>query len=204
VLFRSDYAGTTSPNHVAYSFGQNCEQCHDTLDWNDAVFDHTGIVNACVTCHQTDYDNATNPNHVAMGLSTTCQQCHDTVDWHNATFDHTGVVNGCSNCHMPEYNATTNPKHSTAGYGTDCETCHDTLDWNNGQFNHPQFPIKSGKHKNFDCVDCHLTPPTYTQFSCTHCHDHSKSKMDGEHDDVNNYVWNSNNCYACHPNGKAP
>ncbi|MCC6406370.1 MAG: hypothetical protein IT453_04325 [Planctomycetes bacterium] len=199
---QTDYTSTTSPNHAGTGIGTNCEQCHDTLDWNNAVFDHTGITNGCVTCHQTDYNNTTSPNHAALGLGTTCQTCHDTVDWNNGTFDHTGVTNGCMSCHMPEYNATTNPKHSTAGFGTDCQTCHDTVDWNNGQFNHTQFPITSGKHKNFDCIECHLAPPNYIQFSCTHCHEHKKSSMDNEHQGVNNYTWTSNGCYACHPDGK--
>lgn len=198
----TDFQGTTSPDHEALGISTSCEQCHGTNTWFGAQFDHTGIVNGCVACHQTDYDNTTSPDHAVMGIGTNCEQCHDTLDWNNAQFDHTGITNGCVACHLPDYNGTTNPKHSTAGFGTDCETCHDTLDWNNGQFSHPQFPITTGKHKNFDCIDCHLAPPNYVQFSCTHCHEHSKSKMDGEHDDVNNYVWNSNNCYACHPDGK--
>ena len=47
-----------------------------------------------------------------------------------------------------------------------------------------------------------MIPGNYTTFSCTHCHEHSRREMGDEHSDVNGYVWESNACYQCHPDGK--
>jgi hypothetical protein len=221
----ADLARAKNPDHAVNGWTSDCDRCHIPTAWSGSAFNHAwwpltgahasasctqchaggvfvGTPNQCVDCHQADYANATQPNHLALGLSTNCAQCHGTSTWLGANFPHTGIVNGCVNCHQSEYNGTTNPNHVGAGFGTSCETCHDTIDWADGSFNHTQFPITSGKHKSFDCADCHLAEPNYIQFSCTHCHEHRKSEMDDEHDDVNNYVWSSNNCYACHPNGQ--
>ena len=36
-----DYQGANNPNHVQAGFPQTCEQCHDTVLWTDAVFNHS-------------------------------------------------------------------------------------------------------------------------------------------------------------------
>jgi hypothetical protein len=40
-------------------------------------------------------------------------------------------------------------------------------------------------------------------FSCTTCHAHEKTQMDQKHASIRDYVYNSANCYACHPTGRA-
>jgi hypothetical protein len=67
------------------------------------------------------------------------------------------------------------------------------------------FPIYSGTHKGewSNCTDCHTNPANYSQFSCTDCHEHNKADMDDEHRGKRDYVYNSVNCYSCHPRGKA-
>jgi hypothetical protein len=40
-------------------------------------------------------------------------------------------------------------------------------------------------------------------FSCITCHEHDKTSTDSEHRGVSNYVYNSANCYACHPTGRS-
>jgi DNA-binding transcriptional LysR family regulator len=47
-----------------------------------------------------------------------------------------------------------------------------------------------------------LAPSNFMSFSCTHCHEHSMREMDDEHDDVPGYVWQTQACYMCHPDGK--
>ena len=37
---REDYARTTTPNHAAVAFSQQCESCHLPLAWQSARFDH--------------------------------------------------------------------------------------------------------------------------------------------------------------------
>ncbi|MBK8178558.1 MAG: hypothetical protein IPK67_06650 [Planctomycetes bacterium] len=196
----ADYNGAQSPNHVALNISTDCASCHGTSGWQGANFNHTGISNGCVTCHLADYNGAQNPNHVAMNISTNCETCHDTSDWQGANFNHAGISNGCVACHQADYNGTTNPNHANAGFPTSCETCHGTNNWVPGNFQHA-CPLNGGGHGNLDCADCHLQPSNYQVFSCTHCHEHSQSNMNGEHSGVNNYVWSSPACYQCHPDG---
>jgi hypothetical protein len=82
-----------------------------------------------------------------------------------------------------------------------CESCHKASDpdWNRAVFTHTWFPL-SGPH-NVTCAQCHTTPNTFAVFSCTVCH--GRSQMDDKHlGKVSGYVYDSNACYACHPNGK--
>jgi hypothetical protein len=198
----ADYQGTTDPNHAALGIATTCEQCHTTNAWQPASFSHAGISDGCVQCHLADYQGTTDPNHTALGIATTCEQCHTTNAWQPASFSHAGISDNCAQCHLDDYQGTSDPNHANAGFPAVCELCHtSTTNWNTAQFDH-DFPITSGDHKNLSCSDCHLTP-SYQQFSCTHCHEHSKNKMDSEHDREPGYVWSSPACYNCHPNGKA-
>jgi hypothetical protein len=108
----------------------------------------------------------------------------------------------CFGCHTQDYNDTINPDHTTASFPTDCELCHypTHFSWSQAVFDH-RFPINSGKHSNADCTDCHLTS-NYREFSCLSCHQHNKTRMDNQHQDVTGYVYESLACYACHPQGR--
>jgi hypothetical protein len=121
-----DFQGAKNPNHVAGGFSQTCQQCHTTIAWQPATFDHTTVgfpltnahadpprvcldchinnnynltATACVSCHLPNYQGAKNPDHVAGGFSQTCQQCHNTSAWQPATFDHTTVGFPLTNAH---------------------------------------------------------------------------------------------------------
>lgn len=198
----AEYAAAQDPDHVAAGISTDCAQCHGTSTWQGARFSHAGISSDCVSCHLPDWVGAKNPDHAALGIPQTCEDCHNTNSWQGAGFNHSGITNGCAVCHMPEYNATTDPNHAAAGFPTSCELCHDTNDWGNANFSHPWFPINSGPHARFDCSDCHLNPNNFGAFSCTHCHEHRRSKMADTHNDVNGYVWQSSACLACHPDGR--
>ena len=117
---QNDYNNATTPvNHIAASFPTTCETCHDTIQWTDAVFNHTSTgfqltgmhtvpprlctdchVNnnyslnstLCYTCHQKDYTGTTNPAHAAAGFPTTCELCHDTTTWTDSTFNHNNTA----------------------------------------------------------------------------------------------------------------
>src|SRR6267154_2028319 len=110
---QTDFNNAKSPvDHTALP--TTCEQCHNTVSWTGANFDHstTGFpltgahmdpprvcadchknnnynitVTTCISCHQNDFNKATTPvPHT--GFPTTCEQCHDTVLWTGANFDH--------------------------------------------------------------------------------------------------------------------
>lgn len=196
----SEYQGTTDPDHIAQGFQTDCEDCHSTNTWQGANFNHVGITSSCVTCHLPEYQGTTDPDHIATGIPTSCEDCHGTTTWSGATFDHNVVSGACVTCHLAEYQATTDPDHQLYGFPTSCDTCHDSNLWSNGTFVHTGFPITSGDHANFQCIDCHTTGTAPT-FSCIECHTHNQNDMNSEHSGVGGYSWNSSACYSCHPNG---
>ena len=192
-----------------------CSQCHVN---NNYKLTNT----ACVACHLNDYNQTNNPPHQAAGFPQTCEMCHDTVAWANGKFDHTSTgwpltgahlkvpcnqchVNNnyknlstdCYSCHKKDYDNTTNPNHKAAGFPTTCQICHDTKVWTDATFDHKWFPMNHGGAKT--CNNCHTNPSNYAIFSCTICH--GKSQTDNEHQGVKGYVYNSTNCYQCHPTG---
>ncbi|MEW6072945.1 MAG: hypothetical protein AB1726_10200 [Planctomycetota bacterium] len=218
-------ARATEPDHLLLGYVEDCNRCHVPTTWGGAGFSHpgwpltgahrtlaceachaggvfTGTPTDCYACHADDYAAAADPNHVALNFPTSCEQCHSTRDWNDAVFDHAGIASGCVDCHLDDYQATTDPDHAASGFPTTCEDCHNTQNWNDATFDH-DFPIDSGPHGSLDCADCHLDPGNFATFSCTHCHEHRQSEADSEHQDVENYVWESSACYNCHPDGRA-
>lgn len=114
-----------------------------------------------------------------------CTDCHDEADI-------TTLDAACISCHAEDEP----PDH----YGPACEDCHDVFGWEDAVFEHPYFPIP---HQGVsECADCHPGGDT-TGFSCTDCHAHEKNEMDDEHQgEVDDYVYDSDACLECHPNGQ--
>ncbi len=192
-----------------------CSQCHTNGNYK--------LNNpACSACHMTEFQHTTNPNHVQMGYPTTCDVCHNTTAWIPSSFNHnntpfpltgahlttpcsschvnnnyTTLPTDCYGCHQKDYQNTTDPNHQAAGFPTTCQTCHNTTSWLGATFNHKWFPMNHGNASG--CNSCHTNPSNYAIFSCTNCH--SKNKTDQEHQGVPGYVYNSTNCYQCHPTG---
>lgn len=203
----------------------DCAECHT----NSVELIFEPLSNECISCHQNNYNEAKTPNHIEENFSTDCFLCHDLnadswviahdffpLDKGHAISDcftcHTdsdyrNTSPECFSCHSEDYNNTTNPDHQVGSFSKDCSVCH-TLDlgWTPAEYeNHDDndFPIFSGKHKGewSQCTDCHIDPNNYAVFTCIDCHKHRKSKMDDKHDDESGYVYESNACYKCHPDG---
>ena len=200
-----------------------CTSCHVNNNYG-----LTSANTACVTCHQTDYNNALTPvNHVQLGYPTTCDVCHDTVVWTDGTFNHnntafpltgahtttpcaschvnnnyTTLPTTCYGCHQSDYQGTTSPIHSAAPsiFVTTCQTCHTTTAWTGATFNHTWFPETHG-NANSVCATCHTNANDYTVFQCTGCH--TAAATTPNHKGVSGYVYNSTNCYQCHPKGNS-
>jgi hypothetical protein len=172
----------TAPNHTAQSYPTDCELCHNSVLWNQTSFDHQNTIFPLTGSHTT----------------VTCQQCHSN--------GYTGTPTDCYACHTTDYNNTSNPNHIAASFPTTCVDCHSTTTWTPATFDHDNqyFPIYSGSHngKWNQCSECHTTPNNYSLFSCIDCHEHRQSEMDVKHQEVNGYVFNSLNCYDCHPDGR--
>lgn len=199
-----DYTGATDPEHAAANFPMNCEQCHSTNTWQGAAFNHTGITTGCVDCHLADYNGANDPDHAGGGFSTNCEDCHSTNTWQGAGFNHAGIMTGCVDCHLADFNGASDPNHNSAGFPMDCELCHTTRDWDGANFNHPPPFIITNSDHNRSCNECHMNPSNFAEFTCTQCHAHTQSESLDDHDNgqINGYVWESNACFMCHPNGR--
>jgi hypothetical protein len=119
--------------------------------------------------------------------------------------DFAGTPADCLACHLSDYQRASNPNHVGGGFSRRCTDCHGAhgQTWTDvSAFPHPAFPINSGPHQGTwtSCNTCHTTG-SFRAFDCTVCHEHRRSEMDDEHDDVRGYVYQSPACYACHPRG---
>ncbi len=222
-----DFQSTTNPNHVAANFPSNCAQCHTTVAWQPATFDHS-LVNfaltgahtvpprqctdchvnnnynltstTCVSCHLKDFQGATNPNHVAGGFAQTCEMCHNTSAWQPATFDHSKSGFPLTGAHtVPPRQCT--DCHVNNNYNitsTTCVSCHQT-DYNNATtpVPHTGFPTT--------CQQCHDTVAwtdgkfdhSTTGFTLTGMHTVPPRQCTDCHVN-NNYTLNSTACVTCH------
>ncbi len=195
-----------------------CNLCHK----NNA---YVGLATACISCHLTDWNGANNPNHVTAGFPQDCSVCHSvTAGWAGAVFNHstktkfpltgahvnvactnchinnnfTTTPTDCYSCHSAEYKSVSNPNHAAAGFPTTCQTCHTTTAWTGATFNHTWFPMTHHNSQGL-CSTCHTNSNDYSVFVCTSCH--TQTQTDSHHRGVRNYIYNSVNCYACHPRG---
>ncbi len=182
-----DYMSTTSPNHQAAGYSTNCEMCHDIAGpgwlWSGGGANH--LFFPLTGGHRID----------------DCTRCHIGGNFINTPTD-------CFACHQSDFQATTAPDHEANNFPTDCNACHSTEPgWHAiefGQHDQLYFPIFSGKHEGEwnQCVECHTTPGSFTQFSCIDCHEHNDAgDLANEHDEVSGYSYNSQACYSCHPRG---
>ena len=113
-----------------------------------------------------------------------------------------GTPTDCYSCHTADYTGTTNPNHTTAGWPTTCTTCHTTTAWLPATL--PAVITRSSRlnhgNANSVCATCHTNSADYSVFQCTGCHG-GNNAANFNHPNVNGYVYNSVNCYACHKNG---
>ncbi|HTT23478.1 MAG TPA: hypothetical protein VMG82_31410 [Candidatus Sulfotelmatobacter sp.] len=185
---QKDYAGTTNPAHQTAGFPTTCELCHDTNNWTDSTFNHNNTAFPLTGSH-------TVPPRV-------CSDCHTNGNY-------TTLPTACVGCHQTDYNNTSNPAHSSPQnsiiFTTACQNCHDTSGWTPASgFTHSKytrFPVNHG-NAGGQCTTCHLVSSDYTQFTCTACHEHGGNNASAfDHPKVSGYVYNSINCYQCHPSG---
>lgn len=213
-----------------------CVSCH-----KNNVFTPGTTPNTCVGCHQANYDFAATAQAAIghNNFSTNCKGCHNDAAW--KPFSHGWPRTGkhapplaCAKCHGVGADPLTAPRPSTAcfschqanyttassivpGHGSFsqiCTDCHTTNGWKPALAGaHPEakFPITTGAHKIFTCVDCHnpaLGASTGGKNTdCIGCHtgQHRRTSMDAKHAGVKNYPTGAappNFCLACHPNGK--
>src|SRR5205823_2550199 len=147
---------TTNPLHSAARTAfpvATCSNCHNTVSWLTATFDHAttgcplpkshqmapaGKVNACTDCH-------INNNYTFTSANTDCYGCHQAA-WQST----------------PSYGGNV-PNHITAGFPTSlCSQCHDTIAWTDSTFNHAS--------TGFPLTNSHQTAPAGKVTGCDQCH----------------------------------
>ena len=99
---KTDYSGTSNPNHVAAGFPTTCTTCHTTwvtTNWLGATFNHTwfptnhgGANGVCSTCH-------TNPSNYAVFQCTDCHTAAQTNPKHSGVKGYVYNSVNCYSCH---------------------------------------------------------------------------------------------------------
>ena len=148
-----DFQGAANPNHVMAHFAQTCQQCHSTVAWQPATFDHNTV------------NFPLNGGHAVPPRQ--CADCHVNNNYNITTTT-------CVSCHLKDFQGTTNPNHVQAGFAQTCEVCHNTTAWQPAQFDHSKsaFPL-TGLHTvpPRQCTDCHINNNyNITNTACVSCH----------------------------------
>lgn len=187
------YQATTAPAHRD-RFPTTCGDCHVSAGWVPALAGthpddafpitrggHDGT--RCLDCHQLDQGASTG------GANTSCIRCHSQAENDPR---HTAVPGYAYQAAQPHF----------------CLTCHPT--GIAGRHPEDRFPIAGGPHQ-MPCADCHRPELGLNaggaNTSCTGCHtgEHSRGRVDRDHDEVGGYAWSDTNqhfCLACHPRGR--
>jgi len=202
----------------------SCVGCHEH---DQSVIDpgHAGVPNynysgtSCYSCHpdgkaaggggaQHDmFFPITSGAHAGAA----CNTCHD---YSGGSGNYTQY--NCVNCHNHDQSVT-DPLHpGVAGYiwnGTSCYTCHPqgTTSGVSRAQHDVTFPISTGSHAPFGCVDCHTDLSRTTDpstLACASCHTgaHDQTVMqtahqrppDGSGGVGSIYTWTQSSCIVCH------
>lgn len=151
------WQGTTNPVHSAAGTpfaAANCSNCHNTVSFLTATFDHASTGWPLLGSHQL----------APAGKVSACTDCHV-----NNNYTFTSANTDCFGCHQAAWNSTPSfggnvPNHITAGFPTSlCSQCHDTIAWTDSTFNHANtgFPLTNSHQiapagKVTGCDQCHL------------------------------------------------
>jgi hypothetical protein len=152
---------TTNPMHSTSGSAflpTNCANCHTTLGWDTATFDHSVTGFALTGAH--------------VSPPTPCISCHVSNNYQLKSA-------ACYGCHILDWQRTANlgpnvPNHASAGFPQDCSICHSTLNWTGSTFNHNTTGFAlTGKHVSppATCISCHLSNNyTLNSAACYNCH----------------------------------
>lgn len=131
--FVPDVPGTYLVQLVVYKQGQASERDLVTIRAGtpgavtaSAPFDHTGITDTCVTCHNGSTATTKPPVHIPA--SDQCEACHATTAWVPVlTVDHNEVLGSCSSCHDGTLAAGKPANHPLTRL--ECNACHASSSW---------------------------------------------------------------------------
>lgn len=193
---------------------QDCGVCHVAGGaFKPAIFDHTGIVDNCASCHDGVSAKGKPTTHVPT--SADCSQCHVTTGFLPATFSHAGIVDNCASCHDGSFARGKPNTHIPTS--ADCGLCHTPAGFIPATFDHSTVTNatrcdschgisatgKPNTHLSttLDCRNCHTTATfvggtwdhTGITGGCSTCHDGTTATGQG-----NGHFITSQECNACH------
>ncbi|HEY0671920.1 MAG TPA: hypothetical protein VGD27_06625 [Longimicrobiales bacterium] len=153
---QQDYNAVQLPNHTEAGFSGNCTECHSTLSWAGAPFDHGAAANGFVL--------------LGAHIRSTCGSCHTAS---GLRFNPPPTTQQeCLACHNAEYQG----QHAGNGYPTTCMTCHNMDTWDGAVFRHTTFALV-GAHTSLQCTACHapsnnelIYPAPTGAADCVACH----------------------------------
>ena len=147
--------------HAGSGFPTTCLSCHNTNDWDDAVFDHASVADG--------FDLI--GSHDALD----CSACHNPPPGFEPLFAASNDED-CVACHEPDFQSA----HAGSGFPTTCLSCHNTDAWGGVVFNHAAVANGFGlvgSHEPLPCLACHNPPPDFepvftpsNQDDCFTCH----------------------------------
>ena len=184
---------TASLDHVENGFSTDCEACHNTLAFSAGIaFDHVVVSGGF--------------RLLGIHARIACASCH-VVPGFESLFPGVTSDQDCIGCHQDDYD-TAEPDHVGTGFPTTCIQCHNVERWEDAIFTEHDalyFPIFSGAHRNKwgSCAECHEVPSDFGAFTCLSCHEHERTRMDEKHKEEPGYIYDSAECFDCHPNGKS-
>jgi hypothetical protein len=150
------WQGTNNPVHSSAGApfaAANCANCHNTVSFLTATFDHSTTGWPLVGSHQM----------APAGKANACTDCHV-----NNNYTFTSANTDCYGCHQAAWTSTPTfggnvPNHITAGFPTSlCSQCHDTIVWTDSTFNHA--------NTGFPLTNSHQTAPAGKVTGCDQCH----------------------------------
>ncbi len=168
----------------------NCSQCHNTVSWTDATFNHSTTGFPLTNGH----------------ASVPCTSCHINNNY-NLQIAPTDCGN--SQCHLTTWQQTNNPVHSTSGpaFGVaNCSNCHTTKGWDAASFDHSVTGFAlTGTHATTPCAQCHVNNNySLSSADCMSCHASSWNSTQTIGGNVPNHVASNfpqtaAACATCHP-----
>ncbi len=166
----------------------------------------------CVTCHKVDDIGLKTTDGIPISgekknvafhqklVEEDCVACHSD---HNgvmafrpiSNFSHEliaqSVYSRCEGCHA-------NPEDSLhRKISGNCSQCHTVDGWKPATFRHDDY-FRFDRHHKSDCESCHINND-YNDYTCYGCHEHSRSKIRGEHREEG--IYDYENCVECHRSG---
>lgn len=125
--------------------GIECQDCHNTIDWAESLFDHFTKTGFALTGAHSEIE---------------CESCHTGNKFENS------LESDCYSCHAED------DSHNGVN-GTACGDCHRATEWPDVSFDHNRdtdFELHDA-HADLSCDSCHVEPvadalPATTCFGC--------------------------------------